>query len=189
MALTPSNMLPLHTRAPDFLLPDTEGGKVSLENFADKSLLVVAFICNHCPFVKHIRQELASLAKEYQPQSVGFAAINSNDTEAYPEDDMEHMRREVVEVGYSFPYLLDESQEVARAYDAACTPDFYLFNEERKLVYRGQLDDSRPGNAIPVTGSDLREALDAALVHAPVPPRQVPSMGCNIKWKAGNEPN
>lgn len=188
MALTPSNMLALNTRAPDFNLPDTEGRRISLAHFAGKPLLLVAFICNHCPFVKHIRHELAALANEYQPKGVAFVAINANDTEAYPEDDMAHMKEEVAEAGYSFPYVLDETQEVAKAYDAACTPDFYLFDEDRKLYYRGQMDASRPGNDLPVNGEDLRAAIDAALNDEPAPSTQIPSVGCNIKWKPGNEP-
>jgi len=188
MALTPSNMLPLGTPAPDFDLPSTSGERVSLASFQDKPLLVVAFICNHCPFVKHIRHGLAAVAREYQARNVAFVAINANDTEAYPADDMEHMKREVEEVGYPFPYLLDETQAVAKAYDAACTPDFYLFDQQRRLIYRGQFDASRPSNDVPVDGADLRRALDQALAGQPVPSEQTPSIGCNIKWKPGNEP-
>lgn len=188
MALTPSNMLPLHTPAPAFELPSTTGERVSLASFADQPLLVVAFICNHCPFVKHIRHRLAAVARDYQARGVAFVAINSNDTDAYPADDMEHMKREVEEVGYTFPYLLDETQEVAKAYDAACTPDFYLFDRERRLIYRGQFDASRPSNDAPVTGEDLVRAMDLALAGEPLPREQQPSIGCNIKWKPGNEP-
>ena len=184
MALTPSNMLPLGTQAPDFTLPSTDGRQVSLAGFADRPLLLVAFICNHCPFVQHIRAELAALGNEYQDKGVGVVAISSNDTEAYPQDDMAHMRQEVEAAGYRFPYLLDQSQEVAKAYDAACTPDFYLFDRERKLIYRGQFDDSRPKNDEPVTGRDLREALDLALTGQPISGAQKPSIGCNIKWKS-----
>ncbi len=189
MALTPSNMLPLGTPAPDFHLPDTSGHNVSLADFSKYNLLLVAFICNHCPFVKHIRTELAKLADDYMPRGVGFVAINANDAQAYPDDSIENMQREVHEAGYHFHYLLDESQAVAHAYDAACTPDFYLFDGERNLVYRGQLDDSRPGNGIPVTGEDMRKALDTALAGGEISPDQIPSVGCNIKWKPGNEPN
>lgn len=189
MALTPSNMLPLGTQAPDFELLSTDGNKVALADFRSARLLLVAFICNHCPFVKHIRTELAQLARDFQPQGVGFVAINSNDTVAYPADNMDAMRAERADALYSFPYLLDETQQVARAYAAACTPDFYLFDAERRLIYRGQLDDSRPGNQIPVTGQDLRAALQAALAGTPPASAQKPSMGCNIKWKPGNEPS
>src|SRR5690606_32840042 len=164
------------------------GRQVALEDFSGAKLLLVAFICNHCPFVKHVRTELARLGRDCERQGVAMVAISSNDTEAFPADDMEHMRAEVQDAGYTFPYLLDESQEVARAYDAACTPDFYLFDGDRKLIYRGQLDDSRPGNDIPVTGSDLRAAIEAALAGKPVGATQKPSIGCNIKWKAGNAP-
>ena len=188
MALTPSNMLPLGTAAPAFSLPSTEGEVVSLSDFDGSSLLLVAFICNHCPFVKHIRAQLAVMAEEYQPKGVAVVAISSNDVEAYPDDNMENMIKEVEDAGYHFPYLLDESQEVAKAYDAACTPDFYLFDSKRSLIYRGQLDKSRPGNDIPVTGEDLRAAMDAALSGEEISMEQIPSVGCNIKWKPGNEP-
>jgi Peroxiredoxin len=183
MALTPSNMLPLGTAAPHFALPSTDGSIVSLDQFAGRRALLVAFICNHCPFVKHIRGELAKLARDYQDKDFAMVAINSNDTVAFPADDMEHMKQEVIDAGYIFPYLLDETQDVARAYDAACTPDFFLFDADRKLVYRGQLDDARPSNDIPVTGRDLRAAIDAVLNGTPVSDKQVPSIGCNIKWK------
>jgi peroxiredoxin len=189
MALTPSNMLALGTAAPAFTLPSTTGEIVTLNDFSEASLLLVAFICNHCPFVKHVREELTCLGRDYQPRGVAMVAISSNDVDAFPADSMEKMAEEVVEAGYTFPYLLDESQQVAKAYDAACTPDFFLFDEDRQLVYRGQLDDSRPGNNIPVTGADLRAALDAALAGQPVPGLQKPSMGCNIKWKPGNAPD
>jgi peroxiredoxin len=188
MALTPSNMLPLGTKAPAFSLPSTNNETVSLADFDNAELLLVAFICNHCPFVKHIRSEFAAMANEYQQKGVAVVAMSSNDVEAYPDDNMENMIREVAEVGYHFPYLLDESQEVAHAYDAACTPDFYLFDRDRALIYRGQMDKSRPGNDIPVSGEDLRAAMDAALAGNAVPEEQSPSVGCNIKWKPGNEP-
>ncbi len=188
MALTPSTMLPLGTQALNFRLPDTEGKVVALDDFRDAPALLVVFLCNHCPYVKHIRQELARLAKDYQRRGVAVVGINSNDAAGYPDDRPEMMVKEKAEIGYTFPYLYDESQEVAKAYQAACTPDFYVFDRERKLVYRGQMDGSRPGNTIPVTGQDLRSALDAVLAGRPVSPEQRPSLGCNIKWKPGNEP-
>ncbi|MGI9189012.1 MAG: thioredoxin family protein [Longimicrobiaceae bacterium] len=188
MARTASTMLPLGTPAPDFRLPDTEGKTVALDDFADAPALLVMFICNHCPFVQHVRDELARLGRDYRPRGAAIVAISSNDAEAYPQDGPDAMRREKEAVGYTFPYLYDESQEVAKAYGAACTPDFYLFDEDRRLVYRGQLDASRPGNALPVTGEDLRAALEATLAGAAANPNQVPSIGCNIKWKPGNEP-
>jgi len=188
MALTPSTMLELGTKAPDFHLPDTDGKTVALDDFRDAPALLVIFLCNHCPFVKHVRHELAALAREYQGRGVAVVGISSNDVGTHPDDGPEMMKQEKAEVGYTFPYLYDETQEVAKAYQAACTPDFFLFDRETRLVYRGQLDDSRPGNPIPVTGKDLRAALDAVLAGTPVPEKQRPSMGCNIKWKAGNEP-
>jgi peroxiredoxin len=188
MALTPSTMLPLGTPAPDFRLPDTDGTLVSLDDSRGAPALLVGFICNHCPYVKHVRHELARLAKEYQQRGVAVVGINSNDADNYPDDSPEMMVREKAEVGYTFPYLYDETQSAARAYRAACTPDFYVFDKDRKLVYRGQLDGSRPGNPVPVTGNDLRAALDAVLAGRPVGDDQRPSMGCNIKWKRGNEP-
>jgi peroxiredoxin len=189
MALTPSTMLPLGTAAPDFRLPDTNGKTVSLADFKDKPALLVMFICNHCPYVKHIRTGLAQLARDYRPKHVGIVGVNSNDVENYPDDSPAKMKEEAKSAGYLFPYLYDESQAVAMAYRAACTPDIYLFDKGRKLVYRGQFDDSRPGNGIPVTGKDLRAALDAVLAGKPVSPNQKTSMGCNIKWKEGNEPD
>ena len=189
MALTPSTMLPLGTTAPDFKLPDTNGKTVSLADFQDKPVLLVLFICNHCPYVKHIRIGLAQLARDYLPRGVAIAGINSNDVANYPDDSPARMKEEVKSAGYLFPYLYDETQAVAKAYHAACTPDIYLFDKTRKLVYRGQMDDSRPGNGIPVTGKDLRAALDAVLAGKPGSPHQKASMGCNIKWKAGNEPD
>ena len=189
MALTPSTMLPLGTAAPDFKLPDTNGKTVSLADFEDKPALLVLFICNHCPYVKHIRAGLAQLARDYLPRGVAIVGINSNDVANYPDDSPARMKAEVKSAGYLFPYLYDETQAVAKAYRAACTPDIYLFDKDRKLVYRGQMDDSRPGNGIPVTGKDLRAALDATLAGKPVSPHQKASMGCNIKWKAGNEPD
>jgi peroxiredoxin len=189
MALTPSTMLPLSTTAPDFKLPDPDGKIVSLADFKNKSALLVLFICNHCPYVKHIRAGLAEVARDYLPKQVAIIGINSNDVANYPEDSPAKMKAEVKSAGYTFPYLYDESQAVAKAYRAACTPDLYLFDQNHRLVYRGQFDDSRPGNGIPVTGKDLRAALDAILAGKPVPPDQTASVGCNIKWKPGNEPD
>jgi peroxiredoxin len=189
MALTPSTMLPLGTPAPDFNLPDTNGEMVSLDDFKSAPALLVMFICNHCPYVKHIRAGLAQLARDYLPRRVAIVAINSNDVANYPDDSPVKMKAEVKAAGYTFPYLYDESQEVAKAYRAACTPDLYLFDKNLKLVYRGQLDDSRPNSGVPVTGKDLRAALDAVLAGQPVSSDQKASMGCNIKWKSGNEPD
>jgi len=189
MAETPSTMLPLGTKAPEFRLPDPQGKLVSSDDFKDAPAFLVAFICNHCPYVKHIRSRFAELAKEYQAGGVGIVAINSNDAASYPDDRPQKMAEEIKQAGYTFPYLYDESQEVAKAYRAACTPDFYLFDRDRRLVYRGQFDDSRPGNERPVTGADLGAALDAALAGRPVAKNQRPSLGCNIKWKRGNAPD
>lgn len=189
MALTPSTMLPLGTDAPDFRLPDTNGKTVSLADFKNAPALLVLFICNHCPYVKNLRQGLAQLGRDYQSKGVGIVAINSNDVATYPADSPAKMKEEVQSAGYTFPYLFDDTQAVAKAYRAACTPDIYLFDGRHKLVYRGQFDDSRPGNGRPVTGKDLRAALDAVLAGRPVPQEQVPSMGCNIKWKSGNAPD
>ena len=188
MAATSSTMLELGTRAPDFSLPDTDGRMVSLADYRDASGLLVMFICNHCPYVRHVRHELARLGEDYLRRGVAIVAINSNDVLAYPDDRPERMKEEKEQVGYPFPYLFDESQEVAKAYGTACTPDFYVFDRERRLVYRGQLDDSRPGNRIPVTGKDLRAELDAVLAGRPVSPEQQPSVGCSIKWKPANAP-
>jgi peroxiredoxin len=181
-------MLPLGTAAPDFALPDANGRTVSLGDFAGAPALLVMFICNHCPYVKHVAAGLAQLAREYQQRGVAIVGINSNDVENFPEDAPAKMAQEVRQRGYTFPYLYDETQEVAQTYHAACTPDFFVFDKDRKLVYRGQMDVSRPGNGIPVTGEDLRAALDAVLAGKPVLKDQKPSMGCNIKWKPGNEP-
>ncbi len=188
MSLTPSTMLPLGTQAPDFSLPDTDGKTVSLSDFKGKPALVVAFICNHCPYVKHIRDELANFGKEMDEKGVGMVAISSNSIETHPQDGPDKMKEEKEDAGYTFPYLYDESQEVAKAYAAACTPDFYLFDKDQKLVYRGQFDDSRPDSGVPITGESLRQAVDAVLQGKPVPEEQKPSMGCNIKWNPGNEP-
>lgn len=184
MARTPSNMIPLGTQAPNFLLPDTVSGKrLKLEDVKGEKGTVVMFICNHCPFVKHVNQGIVALANDYQDSGIGFVAISSNDIANYPEDSPELMKKTAVQESYSFPYLYDDSQEVAKAYDAACTPDFYIFDADLKLVYRGQLDDSRPENGIPVTGNDMRKALDALLAGKPVTKDQKPSIGCNIKWR------
>ncbi len=188
MALTPSTMLPIGTTAPDFALPDTEGKTISLADFAGAPALVVAFICNHCPYVKHVREGFRDLATSYQAKGVAFVGISSNDVTTHPDDSPQKMAEEKASVGYTFPYLYDESQAVAQAYQAACTPDFYIFDQDSKLVYRGQLDDSRPGNGLPVTGNDLKAALDAVLGGQSVATEQKPSIGCNIKWKPGNEP-
>jgi len=188
MALTPSTMLPLGTPAPDFELPDPDGQRVSRDDFDDAPGLLVIFLCNHCPFVKHIRHELADFAREARKRGLAVVGISSNDVEKYPDDSPEKMKEEARTVGYTFPYLYDGSQEVAKAYRAACTPDFFLFDGDRELVYRGRFDASRPGNDEPVTGEDLRAAVDALLAGRPVPENQIPSAGCNIKWKPGNEP-
>jgi len=188
MVMTPSTMLPLGTQAPDFHLPDTKGETVSRDDFRDAPALLAVFMCNHCPFVKHVQQGLADLAEEYRNKGVAVVGINANDVENYPDDSPEKMAEEAKKAGYTFPYLYDESQEVAKAYRAACTPDFFLFDGDRRLVYRGQMDDSRPGKDAPVTGKDLRAAMDAVLDARPVPDDQRASIGCNIKWKAGNEP-
>ena len=186
MAAVESQMLELGTPAPEFSLPDPDGQLHSLPEQAPA--YVVMFICNHCPFVKHVRDELAALGRDYAERGVAIVAINSNDVDKYPADGPEQMRRESTEQGYRFPYLLDADQSVAKAYRAACTPDFYVFDADRKLAYRGQLDGSRPGNGIPVDGRDLRAALDAILDGRPAEQHQVPSIGCNIKWRPGNEP-
>ena len=181
-------MLPLGTKAPDFRLPDTGGKMVSLADFKNAAALLIVFMCNHCPYVKHIRAGLAQLARDYQPRGLGVVGINSNDVANYPQDSPAKMAEEAKAAGYIFPYLYDETQAVAKAYHAACTPDIYLFDKDQRLVYRGQFDESRPGNNIPVTGKDLRGAIDAVLAGKPVAADQKPSIGCNIKWKPGNEP-
>jgi peroxiredoxin len=188
MVMTPSRMLALGTKAPGFELSDFEGRRVGLRDFDGSSGLLVMFICNHCPFVKHIRAGLAALAREYQARGLAIVAINSNDIDNYSQDGPEGMKEEAASAGYVFPYLLDDTQEVAKTYEAACTPDFFLFDQDCRLVYRGQFDGSRPGNDVPVTGLDLRAAADAVLEGWPVPEDQKPSIGCNIKWKPGNEP-
>jgi thiol-disulfide isomerase/thioredoxin len=184
MSLTPSSMLPLGTEAPDFTLPDpVKGGEKRLAELKSDRGTVVLFICNHCPFVKHVQQKLVDVANEYISKGISFVAINANDVANYPDDSPGKMKDTAEQFGYPFPYLFDESQKVAKAYQAACTPDLYLFDGNLKLVYRGQFDDSRPGNDIPVTGQDLRSAMDHLLQGKPVNSDQMPSMGCNIKWK------
>lgn len=198
MSLTQSTMIELGSPAPDFQLPATDGSNVSLDSFKSADALVVIFICNHCPYVIHIAPALASLAQEYMQNNIAFVAINSNDTANYPADSFDLMKVEKEKRGYPFPYLFDESQAVAKAYSAACTPDIYLFDKDRRLVYRGQFDDTRPqrissGNydseASPATGADLRRPLDTLIAGGKIPEQQYPSMGCNIKWKPGNEPD
>ncbi len=185
MAATPSSMLDLGTAAPDFSLPDAVTGEtVARDDFAGSPALLVAFICNHCPYVKLIKEALAAFAREYGEKGLAMVAINSNDLAAYPQDGPGPMAEDARSFGYSFPYLFDETQDVARAYRAACTPDFFLFDENRRLVYRGQFDDARPGNGRAASGADMRAAVDALLAGRPVPEDQVPSIGCNIKWKA-----
>ncbi len=184
MAQTPSNMLPLGTVAPNFNLIDTTTNKLlSLKDVKGEKATLVMFICNHCPFVIHVNAELVKLANDYKERGIGFVAISSNDIENYPQDSPELMKKQAAELGYPFPYLFDETQEVAKAYDATCTPDFFLFNSELKLVYRGQLDSSRPSLDNPVTGRDIRNAIDAILAGKKVDENQLPSVGCNIKWK------
>lgn len=184
MARTPSNMLDLGTQAPNFtLFNSTDGKSLSFSDVHGTHGTVVMFICNHCPYVMHVFEGIASLANDYMEQGFGFVAISSNDVENYPDDSPELMKKTAEEQGFNFPYLYDESQDVAKAYDAACTPDFYLFDAERALVYRGQMDNSRPGNDVPVSGKDLRAALDALLAGTPIDSLQKPSLGCNIKWK------
>jgi len=187
-----STMPELGTLAAPFGLPDfgaSAGRTVSLDDFAGKPALLVAFICNHCPYVRHIRDAFAAFAREYQDKGLAVVAVNANDVNTHPDDSPERMREEARSAGYDFPYLYDETQEVAKRYRAACTPDFFLYDRERRLVYRGQFDDSRPGNSLPVTGASLRAAVDALLAGSPVPAEQKPSMGCNVKWKPGNEPD
>jgi peroxiredoxin len=190
MALTTSTMLPLGTKAPDFHLPEVVSGKTTtLATFADKKALLVMFICRHCPFVKHVQQELAQLGKDYFTSDLAIVAISANDAKNYPDDAPESLKAFATEQGFTFTLCYDETQETAKAYTAACTPDFFVFDAERKLVYRGQLDDSRPSNGKPVTGADLRAAIDAVLADKPVTDEQKPSVGCNIKWKPENAPS
>ena len=189
MTAVNSTMLELGTPAPHFSLPAADGNRVCLADFRGRPALLVMFICNHCPFVKHVRDRLVEMTREYHEKGVAIVAINANDWETYPDDSPEMMLREARDHGYSFPYLYDETQETARQYRAACTPDFFLFDGQQKLVYRGQMDDSRPGNDKPVTGNDLCNALDALLAGKPIDKEQTPSIGCNIKWRTGNEPD
>jgi peroxiredoxin len=184
-----SQMLPLGTEAPDFALTDVvTGDTVKLADVADADALLVMFICRHCPYVRHVRAGIAAIGREYQATRLAIVGISANDPEAYPEDAPESLAEDAREAGYTFPYLFDETQEVAKAYHAACTPDFFLFDRDRRLVYRGQLDDARPRNDVPVTGKDLRAAIDATLAGRPVSQDQFPSVGCSIKWRPGNEP-
>ena len=189
MAETPSTMAPLGMKAPDFRLPDVVSGRtVSLDDFKSAPALLVMFICNHCPYVKHVREHLTQLVRDYQPRGLAVAGISSNDVAQFPDDGPEAMKAEARAAGYTFPYLFDETQAVAKEYRAACTPDFFVFDKDRRLVYRGQMDDSRPSSGRPVTGKDLRAALDAVLAGHPIPADQRPSMGCNIKWREKNAP-
>lgn len=189
MAKTLSTMRELGTKAPDFSLPDVVSGQtITLASFKDASALLVMFICRHCPFVKHVQHELAHLGIDYRARGVGIVAISANDVANHPDDAPHHLRDMAVELGFTFPFCFDETQGVAKAYAAACTPDFFVFDKDRELVYRGQLDDSRPESGQPVTGRDLRAALEAVLSGRPIGADQRPSLGCNIKWKPGNEP-
>ena len=188
MVRTASTMLPLGTQAPDFTLANTDGQRVSLSDFRDKKALVIIFMCNHCPYVKHVAPELTRVSNEYMPKGVGFIGINSNDVIAHPEDNPEMMQVELAKQGYKFPYLYDAEQSIAIAYNAACTPDIFVFDSDHRLVYRGQLDDSRPKTDKPLNGKDLRTALDSILAGKLVSSEQRPSIGCNIKWKEGSEP-
>ena len=188
MVVTASKMLDLGTSAPDFNLPDTQGNIVSLKDFKDSPALLIIFMCNHCPFVKHVLHVMVDLIKQYQAKGVAVVGINSNDVANFPEDSPEKMAKIAKKAGFTFPYLFDQNQEVAKGYRAACTPDFFLFDKGKKLVYRGQMDDSRPGSEVPVTGVDLIRAMDADLAGRDIIINQKPSIGCNIKWKQGNEP-
>lgn len=190
MVMVESTMLPLGTAAPDFSLTDVVSGQaVSLASFAGAPALLVMFICRHCPFVKHVEAELARLGRDYQPRGVAMVAISANSLQTHPQDGPEHLKAQAQEQGFTFPYCFDATQAVAKQYTAACTPDFFVFDQQRRLVYRGQLDDSRPSNGLPVTGADLRQALEAVLSGQPLGPDQKPSIGCNIKWTPGNEPS
>ena len=189
MVLTPSIMQELGMKAPDFTLPDSAGERYSLADFSINKGLLIIFMCNHCPYVQHIRRKLVEKIREYQEQGVTVVAINSNDFAAYPDDNPQNMELDAQKHGYTFPYLVDERQQVAKAYGAACTPDFFLFDTKQKLVYRGQFDSARPGNSETVTGADLSSAIGQLVAEKPVPREQRPSMGCNIKWKPGNEPD
>jgi peroxiredoxin len=190
MVMVESTMLPLGTAAPDFSLTDVVSGQtISLASFAGAPALLVMFICRHCPFVKHVEAELARLGRDYQPRGVAMVAISANSLQTHPQDGPEHLKAQAQEQGFTFPYCFDATQAVAKQYTAACTPDFFVFDQQRRLVYRGQLDDSRPSNGLPVTGADLRQALEAVLSGQPLTPDQKPSIGCNIKWTPGNEPS
>lgn len=189
MVLTASTMLELGAAAPPFFLPDTGGNSVGLAEVKGPSGLLVVFMCNHCPYVKHVQHELVAIGREYGEKGIGMVGINANDAETHPDDSYEKMKEEAARLGYPFPYLYDENQEVAKAYHAACTPDIFLFDAKDTLVYRGQLDNSRPGSDAPVTGKDLRQAMDALLAGESIGAEQQPSMGCNIKWKPGNAPS
>ncbi|MEM8864151.1 MAG: thioredoxin family protein [Planctomycetota bacterium] len=189
MARTPSTMLPLGTSAPDFSLPNVDGNQVHLGDFSDAPALLVVFMCNHCPFVTHLADQLAEFAKDYNSKGLAMVGISSNDVAGYPQDSPEKMKEEAEERGYVFPYLYDETQEVAKAYRAACTPDFFLFDGDQKLVYRGQFDSTRPDSGETPTGDDLRAAVDAVLAGNQLDADQKPSIGCNIKWRPGNEPD
>ena len=190
MVMVESTMLPLGTAAPDFSLTDVVSGQtISLASFAGAPALLVMFICRHCPFVKHVEAELAQLGRDYQPRGVAMVAISANSLQTHPQDGPEHLKAQAQEQGFTFPYCFDATQAVAKQYTAACTPDFFVFDPQRRLVYRGQLDDSRPSNGLPVTGADLRQALEAVLSGQPLGPDQKPSIGCNIKWTPGNEPS
>ena len=189
MVMVSSTMLELGTPAPDFALPDVVSGEtVSLATFADKSVLLMMFICEHCPFVKHVQDELARLGHDYRAKNVGILAISANSIQTHPQDAPEHLKAMAIALDFTFPYCYDETQAMAKAYTAACTPDFFVFDGDRKLAYRGQLANSRPGNGIPVTGKDLRAAIDTLLLGQALSPEQTPSIGCNIKWTPGNEP-
>jgi len=189
MVMVESTMLPLGTTAPAFSLPDVvSGDTITLDTFADSQGLLVMFICQHCPFVKHVQEELARIGKDYGPKGVGIVAISANSLQTHPQDGPDNLKAQAEDLGFTFPYCFDETQDTAKRYTAACTPDFFVFDQDKKLVYRGQLDDSRPSNGVPVTGKDLRAALDAVLAGAPPADEQKPSVGCNIKWTPGNEP-
>ena len=189
MVMVSSTMLELGTPAPDFALPDVISGKtISLSAFEDNSVLVIMFICEHCPFVKHVQNELAQLGHDYRAKNVGILAVSANSVQTHPQDAPEHLKAMAITLDFTFPYCYDETQAMAKVYTAACTPDFFVFDGDRKLAYRGQLDDSRPGNSIPVTGKDLRAAIDTLLLGQTLSPEQKPSIGCNIKWTPGNEP-
>jgi len=190
MALMQSTMLPLGVSAPDFSLPDVVSGKIiSLSTFANKKVLLVMFICRHCPYVQHVKKEIARIGRDYKDKGIGIIAISANDPISYPEDAPESLKEMAQELVFTFPFCFDETQETAKAYTAACTPDFFLFDKDLKLAYRGQLDASRPGNNLPTNGYDLRAAIDSVLNDKTVNPNQKPSSGCSIKWKLGNEPS